>query len=181
MSRRVSGPGLILFLSLAVTLVAGGTAHSAPFLSGEVTAVDPAADTLILRLPESGQALVLQLAVGAEVRRNGQAAALAALRPVAPGFAHEARVWLAGDGRALRVEGFYAGTEARVVAVTGGELDLELLTEAGPAGRSRWALSPGCRVLRGGEWLEASVLEPGAQVYVLFDLGGNAKKIALAD
>lgn len=181
MRRRASGAGLVLVLSLALTLATGGAARSAPALTGEVIAVDPAAETLILRLPEGGESLVLRLSAGTEVLRNGQAAGLPALRPVLPDFTHEARVWLGPDGEALRVEAFYEGTEARVVALAEGGLDLELLAETGPSGRVRRALSPGCQVWRAGEWLSPAVLLPGAEVYVLFDLSGAAKKIALPD
>ncbi|HHW15735.1 MAG TPA: hypothetical protein GXX28_12525, partial [Firmicutes bacterium] len=142
-------------------------------LVGEVVAVDPAGGSLAVRTP-GGDGYRLTLAAGALVRRDGQPSSLWALRPVAPGFCQEVRLWLDAQGRVLLAEGSYPGQEARVVAVGGGQLTFATLDGA----VMTRPLTSGCRVERGGRWLEPEVLRPGEWVYVLFDLGGRVKKIA---
>ncbi|MGE5553456.1 MAG: hypothetical protein ACM3XZ_05985 [Betaproteobacteria bacterium] len=165
-----------VFTSLLAVLHAANALASgcSLWLAGEVAAVHPESESLRLKTPD-GVERVVQLAPGAVVRRDGQPSTLWALRPVAPGFCHEVLVWLAPDGRARLVEGEYPGGEARVVTVGSERLTLELLD-----GRlTVRQLAPACRVSRAGNWFGVEVLQPGQWVYVLFDLSGRVKKIAL--
>lgn len=168
--------GVLLFLLVFTLPVAAAPEPAAATLTGEVVAVDVRDDSLRVRTPDGVEQSV-RLAPGADIRREGVDATLPALRPVAPGFCHEVRVWLAGDGRAVAVEGFYPGCEAQVVATGWGTLTLR-----GLDGRTWVAtLTRGCRVFSSGGWAEPAVLRPGQWVYVLCDLEGRAKNISGSD
>jgi hypothetical protein len=134
---------------------------------------------------QAGERIIF-LAPGATIWREGQPASLTALRPVANGFFHEALVWLDAQGEAMRVEGFYPGLEALVVTVTETTITLAPVAagETGAPGSARLTgpttlpLAPGCRVGRGGTWLEPTTLQPGEQVYAVLNVDGQVKKIA---
>jgi hypothetical protein len=170
--RRLVAAFLLLFLVFPAR--PGLAASLSGELSGEAVAVDPERETLWVKTPE-GADLLVKLAPGAAVRRDDRPSALWALRPVAPGFCCEVRLRLGPDGRATLVEGFYPGGEAKVVTVGAGGVTLELLD----GGMTTRPLAPGCRVSRAGRWLGAEALRPDQWVYVLFDLEGRVKKVAL--
>jgi hypothetical protein len=164
---------LLLHLSGLTAAVSAGPALP---LIGEALAVDPRGESLWLRTTD-GEDRLVRLAPGAQILRDGRPATLAALRPVAPGFCHEVRVWLGADGRAGRVEGAYPGREGRVVAVGAGTVRLDW-TEGGT---EVLQLAPGCRVSRGNAWTDPGTLQPGEWAYVLCDFAGRAKNIALSE
>lgn len=173
----LAGPNVV-----AGAEVAAGSGQQV--LAGEVLAVEATAGSL--RLGTRAGERIIFLAPGATIWREGQPASLTALRPVANGFFHEALVWLDAQGQAMRVEGFYPGLEALVVAVTETTITLAPVAagETGAPGSARLTgpttlpLSPGCRVGRGVTWLEPATLQPGEQVYAVLNVDGQVKKIA---
>lgn len=186
-ASRPWGLCLSLILATGAALLSGAVWPSAASagdagLTGEILAVDAGGRSLRLRAPD-GTERVVEVAPGAEVRREGLPAALWALRAVVPGFCHEARLILDDTGRAVRVEGFYPGVEARVAMVEEGALLLELAPGAagGPLESRRAPLTPGFQVYRTGGWAGPQVLRPGQWAWVLFDLQGCVKKLALPE
>ncbi|MGE5507415.1 MAG: hypothetical protein ACM3RP_02840 [Chitinophagales bacterium] len=182
--KQVAVTATVILVLLGV-LTAGTAAQATQkVLAGEVVAVDAAAGSLRLATPAGER--VICLAPGATVWREGQPASLVALRPVANGFFHEALVWLDDQGRATRVDGFYPGFEAKVIAVTESTITLAPAGQDGDgspgsarlSGPTSLRLTPGCRVGRDGEWLSPAILQQGDQVYVVLNLDGDVKKIA---
>ena len=175
--RARRAPLVLAVVCWTVWSVVGGTCLAARVLTGEVATVAADGRAFTVRLP-GGEAAVVSVGPGCLVRRNGQVASLAALRPVALGFAPDVRVWLADDGTAFLVEGFYEGCEALVKAA-GGEGALLELFAGGQASGEEKVVAPDCPVQKGTETLPAGALRPGQWVYVLFGLDGRVKKLAL--
>lgn len=144
-------------------------------LTGQVRAVDPAQG--LIQVATGGEIKTMRVSREAIIYREGQPAALAALRPVSNDDFQEIYAILNPWGELAYIEGFYVGAEVIIQRFDPVARTITVSLPAQKNAGQTLALSKDLRVIVGGSAAALELLHAGHRAFVVLDIDGMVKKI----